>query len=116
MDDIESIIQDEAENMDSFGGMFLDPVSARRRLSALPEVVRKQPEKRYLDYWEEIRKNCCVGYGLKCAMDIIKMYKDDMDFGSVWKKAYETAILNSECESCLLSYLKEGEAHGDGKY
>ena len=106
MDEITDIVQREINNFRLFEQFKLDSISARNRLSALPKIVDENNNKFSIQYWDEIRKNCCVGYGLKCAREIMEIYKDNYTIKDQWLEAYNLAIENSECKSCLLQYLK----------
>ena len=107
MKDISEIVIQEIEKIESLKHLEIDKKSAIERLTVLPEIIKDSYGEKSLDYWKEIRKHCCIGYGLKCARDIIEFYKDKPELSEKWKEAYTLAIENSTCGSCLTFYLNK---------
>ena len=109
MADISQIVIQELEKIESLKHFEIDKKSAIERLAVLPELIRDSNVEKSLDYWNEIKKYCCIGYGLKCARDIMEIYKDKPELSEKWKEAYTLAIENSTCGSCLTYYLNKNQ-------
>lgn len=105
MESITDIIKTEIDNgfENSFG---LETRDAIQRLKILPQIFNEDETDKYINYWESVRKNCCTGYALKCAKDLIDAHIDNYEVYSKWSEAYHSAIANSKCTSCILQYLK----------